>query len=264
MALFTDQLGRTIELPHTPQRIISLVPSQTELLYHLGLEEEVVGITKFCVHPEHWFRTRARIGSTKQIRKDLVRALRPDCIIANKEENVREQVEELAMDYPVWVSDIHTLDDALDMMRCIGELTGRPAEALSLTKRIEQGFNALHSSLAGHLPFRTAYLIWKSPFMTVGHDTFIHDMLRRCGLYNVFGHSTRYPEISLEELQSAHCDLLLLSSEPYPFSQKHIDELRPLLPQTRVLPADGEMFSWYGSRLLQAPEYFSGLLEKLK
>lgn len=260
MPTFTDQLNRSINLPDTPRRIISLVPSQTELLAALGLEDTVVGITKFCVHPESWFRSKTRIGGTKQVHADRVHALQPDLIIANKEENVREQVEELAKDYPVWVSDVNTLEDALHMIRAIGDITDKASGAAGLAQTIESRFSQLNSLSPA---VRTAYLIWKDPYMTIGHDTFIHHLLTRCGLTNVFADQTRYPAISIEALQEAECQLLLLSSEPYPFKQQHIDELRRHLPHTRILLADGEMFSWYGSRLLEAPAYFNSLLGSL-
>jgi len=260
MFTFTDQLNRSISLPGTPRRIVSLVPSQTELLAALGLDDTVVGITKFCVHPDGWFRSKTRIGGTKQVHLDRVHGLQPDLIIANKEENVQEQVEELARHYPVWVSDVNNLDDALDMIRAIGAITDTSAQAGALVQTIERDF----SQLAGLSPaLRTAYLIWKDPYMTVGYDTFIHHLLGRCGLQNVFGHQTRYPAINIEALQAAGCQLLLLSSEPYPFKQQHIDELQGYLPHTRIMLVDGEMFSWYGSRLLEAPAYFNSLIRSL-
>lgn len=260
MHSFTDQLNRTVHLPGIPQRIVSLVPSQTELLAALGLNDAVVGITKFCVHPDTWFRSKTRIGGTKKVHMDRVHALQPDLIIANKEENVQEQVEELARHYPVWVSDVNNLDDALAMIRAIGELTQTNDKAGAIAQTIGADF----SQLAGLSPgLRTAYLIWKDPYMTVGHDTFIHHLLGRCGLQNVFGNQTRYPAIGIEALQAAGCQLLLLSSEPYPFKQQHIDELQGYLPHTRIMLVDGEMFSWYGSRLLEAPAYFNTLFSTL-
>lgn len=259
MPLFTDQTGREIILTFPPQRIISLVPSQTELLYDLGLEQQVVGITKFCVHPDQWFRTKTRIGGTKNIKPALIRQLQPDLIIANKEENVKAQVEELAIDYPVWVSDIHDLDTSLSMIRQVGALTGQTVSGNSLAALIEARFNQLQSQLPHHQTIPAAYLIWKEPWMTIGADTFIHDMLRRCNLTNVFGHTKRYPEISMAELQSSGCQLLLLSSEPYPFKEKHVQELQAALPHTKIILVDGEYFSWYGSRLQWAPEYFRKL-----
>ncbi|WEK35291.1 MAG: helical backbone metal receptor [Candidatus Pseudobacter hemicellulosilyticus] len=265
MPLFTDQTGRCIDMPDRPGRIISLVPSQTELLYHLGLDHRVAGITKFCIHPTEWFRSKPRVGGTKTLHLDRIAALQPDCILANKEENVQEQVETLARQYPVWTSDIHTLEDALSMIRSIGRLTGALPEADALAADIEEGFARwqIQCSALYQQPIPTAYLIWKDPWMTVGQDTFIHDLLQRCGLYNVFGHLPRYPAISIEQLQAAQPALLLLSSEPYPFKEKHLAALQTLLPHTSIRLADGEAFSWYGSRLLHSPAYFRELLGDL-
>jgi ABC-type Fe3+-hydroxamate transport system substrate-binding protein len=260
MPSFTDQLNRTITLPGVPQRIVSLVPSQTELLAHLGLDNEVVGITKFCVHPEAWFRSKKRIGGTKNVHIDWVHDLQPDLILANKEENMQDQVEELARHYPVWVSDVNTLEDALAMIQSVGELTDTTAKAAATIHAIEAAFASFTSGPS----VKTAYLIWRDPYMTIGNDTFIHYLLQRCGLVNVFAHKTRYPVISVDDLREADCELLLLSSEPYPFKQPHIDELQEYLPATRIMLADGEMFSWYGSRLLEAPGYFKELLNSIQ
>ncbi|WP_276484611.1 helical backbone metal receptor [Paraflavitalea pollutisoli] len=261
MPTYTDQLQRSISLPSSPQRIISLVPSQTELLFSLGLETEVVGITKFCVHPDSWFRHKRRVGGTKTVKPELVAALQPDLIIANKEENVREQVEALAHQYPVWISDVNTLADSQAMIRALGMITDRATLAVDLALQIETGFASL---IPLSKPLRTAYLIWRDPYMTVGHDTFVHDMLTHCGLLNVFGNQARYPATSVEALQAADCQLLLLSSEPYPFKEQHIAELQAYLPHTRILLVDGEYFSWYGSRLLGAPAYFQSLLQQVQ
>lgn len=260
MPFFTDQLNRTIEMASPPQRIVSLVPSQTELLYHLGLEEEVIGITKFCVHPQKWFRQKQRVGGTKNVDLEKVAALQPDLVIANKEENVKAQIEELAKNFPVWVSDVNTPQDAYAMMQSIGEITGRKNTAESLVHQIRDNFSQLQTP---DKKLQTAYLIWKDPYMTVGGDTFIHQMLEAAGMTNLFADRLRYPAITLDELQAVNCQLLLLSSEPYPFQQKHVDELQQQLPSTTVLPVDGELFSWYGSRLLQAPAYFQQLQQKI-
>jgi ABC-type Fe3+-hydroxamate transport system substrate-binding protein len=260
MPVFTDQTGVSITLEKTPSRIISLVPSQTELLYDLGLDKEVAGITKFCVHPQEWFRNKARVGGTKQVKMDIIHSLQPDLIIANKEENVKEQVEELARQYPVWTSDIQNLEEALEMIKQIGIITDKETKANNIIAQIKNNFSQLTIPQS---KLRTAYLIWQKPYMTVGSDTFIHAMLQSAGFENIFKHQTRYPEITIEELHTANCELLLLSSEPFPFKQKHIDELQPLLPHTKILLADGEIFSWYGSRLLQAPSYFHQLYSML-
>src|SRR5438105_265149 len=124
MAVFTDQLGNQLHIDQHPRRIVSLVPSQTELLFDLGLQEEVIGITKFCVHPYHWHQTKTRVGGTKDIKLEVIDQLKPDLVIANKEENTREQITSLQSLYPVWISDVNTLQDALEMIRSIGEITG--------------------------------------------------------------------------------------------------------------------------------------------
>lgn len=259
--LFTDQCGRNIEFTSTPRRIVSLVPSQTELLYDLGLRDEVCGITKFCIHPEEWFRKKNRVGGTKDVKTALIDELQPDLIIANKEENVKEQIDGLSEKWPIWVSDVITLEQALDMIGQIGKITNRTNEAAQLEQQIKEAFQGFVPPV--YTP-RTAYLIWKEPYMTVGGDTFIHDMMGKCGLENVFGNRSRYPETSPEELRDAGCEVVLLSSEPYPFREKHILELQAQLPDTKILLADGELFSWYGSRLLKAPSYFQKLQEMIK
>lgn len=262
MQQFTDQLGRIIELNKQPKRIVSLVPSQTELLYDLGLENEVVGITKFCVHPEKWFRTKMRVGGTKQLHINKIKELQPDLIIANKEENVQEQVEELAKNFAVWTSDLNDLKSALVMIASIGELTGKQQKAKEIFDAIGKRFTSLKLETKNP-KFRTCYLIWKEPYMSVGGDTFINDMLKHAGFENIFSNKTRYPEVTISELNTENCELLLLSSEPFPFKQKHIDELQSLLPDTKIILVDGEMFSWYGSRLLQAPSYFQHLRQQI-
>lgn len=253
----TDQTGRSVTLEHAPQRIVSLVPSQTELLYALGLDEEVCGITRFCVHPQEWFSTKTRVGGTKDFKPELIRSLKPDLIIANKEENDRQRLEDLMQDIPVWVSDVHDLDSALSMIGEAGRLCGREAAAQVLRAEINLQFEELAAlaSSGRHTGRRCVYYIWKDPWMCAGSDTFIADMLRRCGL-EVWPDATRYPELRPESLKSDPPDLLLLSSEPYPFKQDHLEELRRILPETRILLVDGEYFSWYGARLKHAVPYF--------
>lgn len=261
MRSLTDQMHRTVQVPEHPQRIISLVPSQTELLYDLGLGERVVGITKFCVHPETWFKTKHRVGGTKGVDFDKVRALKPDLIIGNKEENERKDIQELEKEFPVWMSDVRDLPGAFDMIRCVGELTGTSDKAETIRKGIEEAFAQQHSI---DPRLTVAYIIWRDPLMVAGHGTFVNDMLKRCGLVNVFDEGdARYPEITAQELAEADPDIILLSSEPYPFKEKHFAEFNMISPGTPVHLVDGEMFSWYGSHLLKAPAYFNGLLARM-
>lgn len=255
----TDQLKRTIKYSFPPRRIVSLVPSQTELLYTLGLEEEVVGITKFCIHPKVWLKQKTIIGGTKQFHHERIHQLQPDLIIANKEENSKEDIEKLSSQYPVWLSDIYTLKDALHMIKSVGSLTDREETGLKLAEDIATAFTQLPS----FKPLRAAYLIWRKPYMAVASNTFINEMLLNAGFINVFQRLERYPEIRLETLAAQAPDVLLLSSEPYPFNSSHFEEFQDACPNTIIKIVDGELFSWYGSRLLKTPEYIYQLRKSL-
>jgi ABC-type Fe3+-hydroxamate transport system substrate-binding protein len=260
MLSVTDQIGNVVTLKNTPQRIVSVVPSQTELLYHLGLANGIAGITRFCIHPANQVKYMQKVGGTKQLDIDLIKTLNPDLIIANKEENERKQVEELMALYPTYISNPITLPGALDMIGNIGELVGAGKAAHRLSVNIRREFDRL--AYVKPLGLKAAYLIWRKPYMIAGTDTFINDMLQRSGFKNAFNQD-RYPEVTMEQLIAVRPDVVLLSSEPYPFKQKHADEFQQALPGAIIKLVDGEMFSWYGSRLLYAPEYFIGLTDSI-
>lgn len=257
MAVFYDQLNRQVDLPSIPKRIISVVPSQTELLFYLGLDAKIIGITKFCIHPTDKFKSITKVGGTKQLNIGQIKELKPDLIIANKEENEQSQIEELMHICPVWISDISNLDEALDMIAKVGALVGRKNRAEILAKDITQLFVQFTTPM---LNLRVVYFIWRKPYMVAGKQTYIDSLLQKCGLSNAFDNK-RYPEIGEAMLLAVNPDVVLLSSEPYPFAQKHIEEFKLLLPNAKVILVDGEMFSWYGSRLLQVPAYFKQLIE---
>lgn len=155
------------QLSTIPQRIVSLVPSQTELLYDLGLSEKVVGITKFCVHPTKWLQSKTIIGGTKKINLEKIKQLQPDLVIANKEENVKEEVEALAKYCNVWVTDIPDLDDALKMIADIGKLTGTQSKSVEIAETVKASFNTIQKL---SVAYKTCYLIWRNPYMTIGGD----------------------------------------------------------------------------------------------
>lgn len=250
---YTDQLNRTITLTDKPKRIISLVPSQTELLVDMQLAEHIVGVTKFCVHPEGFKDTKTIIGGTKNFRFDVIDSLEPDLIIGNKEENYKEGIEELASKYPVWVSDIYTIEDALDMMTRLGEITDREVEAARITKWVSWGFRRdfVYKGTA-------VYLIWQDPLTVAGKNTFIDHLMEKAGFTNIIDQE-RYPSYSIEQLQELKPENVLLSSEPFPYKEKHLEEYKRLFPYSDVKLVDGEIFSWYGSRLIKAPDYFEKL-----
>lgn len=252
---FFDQLGNTVSFYFPPKRIISLVPSQTELLADLGLQQEVVGITKFCVHPTEWVKSKTIIGGTKNFYFEVIDRINPDLIIGNKEENYQEGIKKLKEKYPVWMSDIVTVQDALSMISSVGELTDRQLSAHQIRKDILKAF----SHLKRYSDQSVLYLIWRKPWMAAGSGTFIHTLLNTIGLKNAAEETPRYPELTSDEIQNLKPDYIFLSTEPYPFQEKHIGELHTISPASKIIVVDGEMFSWYGSRLINAPEYFNRL-----
>ncbi|GIU70031.1 MAG: iron ABC transporter [Candidatus Woesearchaeota archaeon] len=260
---FTDQNGNIIKLFEIPKKIISVVPSQTELLFDLGLNDEVIGITKFCIHPEKWFREKERIGGTKKLNIEKIKALNPDLIIANKEENIKEDIEELQKYFPVWISDIYSLDDALNMIEAIGKITDASPKAKEIINLIKQEFSRFEKSIVEQKTLKTAYFIWYNPIMAAGNNTFIHSMLELCKFDNVFKNMERYPEITEEQLKIANPELILLSSEPFPFKEKHVAYFKSICPNAIVKLVDGEMFSWYGSRLTYSANYFKQLRNEI-
>lgn len=241
-----------------PQRIISLVPSLTELLVDLGLGNRLVGRTKFCIHPPH-LRNVIHVGGTKNFNFDRIEHLQPDLIICNKEENYEAGVELLANKYPVLLSDIYTLEDALEAILQIGEVTGTEVRAYEIVKQIRSGFDTILVDCQTQRP-SCAYVIWKEPLMVAGSNTFINEMLRLAGFDNAFAHLQRYPTITIDQLNETRPDYVLLSSEPWPFQESDLASYAPL----KAILVDGEMFSWYGSRLKLAPDYFKQLLVRLR
>lgn len=261
MPLYIDQMNREVMIPETPQRIVSLVPSQTELLADLGLGDRVVGITKFCIHPSEWFRSKTRVGGTKQYHYNIIDALQPDLIIGNKEENEQGGIEYLSERYPVWISDINGLGDAVKMIEQIGNITKTADKATSIIASIQKEFQICSRIFQEE---SVAYFIWNDPMMVAGSSTFIDEMLQQIGLKNCFSLQERYPAITEQQLIEANPDFIFLSSEPYPFKEKHLAYFKSMLPNAKVMLVDGEYFSWYGSRLVNAPAYFLSLFEQLR
>ncbi|HSI69246.1 MAG TPA: helical backbone metal receptor, partial [Gillisia sp.] len=254
---------REIHLKENLRRIVSLVPSQTELLCDLGLEDDLVGVTKFCVHPTHIRKTSEVVGGTKEVHFDKIRELRPDIILCNKEENTEEMVAKLEEIAPVHVSDIATFEDSLELISQYGKMFGVEHLTFRLIENLKNAKNSFNASLKTETKLRVAYFIWREPWMLAGHDTFINTLLEINGWENVIkDKGDRYPAIDLQSLESLKPDLILLSSEPFPFKEKHKEEISKYF-QGRIELVDGEYFSWYGSRLLHAFDYFRKFQIKL-
>ena len=252
-----DQLHTVFEFLQTPKRIVSLVPSQTELLIDLGLKKQVVGITKFCTHPTSLKDEKTIVGGTKTIHLDKIRALQPDIIICNKEENTREIVASCKTIAPVWVSDIYTMDDALEMISLLGILFKKDDKAFQIVTNIRNQYTLFTEFMAQKKLRKVAYLIWQKPYMVAGDHTFINDVLKINKYENIVKTpASRYPEVDIDSLKKA--DLVLLSSEPFPFSKKHVKVLENITKK-QVMLVDGAYFSWYGSRLQDAFSYFKTL-----
>ncbi|HEX8427239.1 helical backbone metal receptor [Hymenobacter sp.] len=249
----TDQMNRRVVVSFPPQRIVSLVPSQTEMLFDLGVGERVVGVTKFCFHPAEARTSATVVGGTKNFNFEKIEALKPDLILGNKEENYQDGIEQLAEKYPVWLSDISTLAEALDMIRKVGFIVGCKDRADALATEIAASFAAVAAATA-LVP--AAYFIWRKPYMVAASGTFINDLLGRAGYSNVFSHLGRYPVVTAEQLAAAAPQQILLSSEPYPFGEKHVAEFQAICPSAKIRIVDGELFSWYGSRLRHSAAYF--------
>ena len=247
-----DQTGKKLSFAHPPRRIISLVPSLTEMFCDIGLGQLLIGRTRFCIHPKPYITSIPKIGGTKTPSIEEIIRLQPDLIIANKEENRMEDINLLSQ-YPVYVSDISTMDDVITILKDLSLLYPE-SKALQLGSEIKHAVPERKN-----IKFKTVYLIWKDPWMTVGNDSFIHHMMEAFGFENVFSHKTRYPVITIKEIYTLKPEIIMLSSEPYPFKQKHFEELENQIPDSKIILVNGEMFSWYGSRILKASAYLEAL-----
>ena len=246
-----DQLGRRVEIPFPPQRIISLVPSQTELLFDLGLANRMVGRTKFCVHPESEVKKVQVVGGTKNLRLATIKKLKPDLIVGNKEENDKESIAALQAFFPVWMTDVVTIKDAIATVISFGELTGAVDKSATLASQISDALGTVKGNFSG----KVVYLIWRKPWMAAGGQTFINVMLDWLGFENVV-RQNRYPEYNHSEMRDLQPQHVFLSSEPFPFNEEHVNELQLVFPASQFHSVNGEMFSWYGSRLIKAAAYF--------
>ncbi len=256
--IYHDQLGREVDIPESPKKIVSLVPSITELLFDLGLENHVVGRTKFCIHPGEKVTKVPTIGGVMGFNYHRIEEIDPDLVLGSKEENGEQEIYELAKLLPVWVSDVNNLNDALEMISSIGTICGVESRAEELIQKIKEAFETLHQIPEDVVS--AAYLVWRNPLYTVGKGTFTNDMLRRAGIKNVFADKEKsYPVVNEKEIRDRKPDYIFLPSEPYPFKKKDLDEFREKFPGSEIRQVDGEYFSWYGSHLLKAPSYFKQL-----
>lgn len=240
--VFVDQIHRKLELEGLPQRIVSLVPSQSEYLFALGMGERVVGITKFCVHPKSWFENKVKVGGTKNVDIEKVLKLNSDFIIANKEENRLEDIDFLSARVPTYVSDVNGVEEAYQMMSDIGRILGCEPEAQHWIGKWTSYFQS--KKFEGGKK-RVVYVIWKDPIMLVGKGTYIDSYLEAIGYENAVS-EPRYPR--LDECELREVEEVLLSSEPFPFKNTDFSYFQTFFPNAKIRLVDGEQFSWYGAR----------------
>ena len=264
--ILVDQIGISHTFENTPKRIVSLVPSQTELLVDLGLEDSIVGITKFCVHPIQLKSIKTIVGGTKNIKFDIIKELQPDIIICNKEENTKEIVDELSAICPVWVTDIYTVEDNNQMIRDFGEIFNKRTDAQKWIDKINFAYQDFQNFIQNKPIKKAAYFIWANPYMVAGNSTFINEMLKLNHFQNIYeSKEGRYPEVELKKIRlEGDPDYVFLSSEPFPFKDEHAFEIGRFTHHAIAVFVDGEMFSWYGSRLVKAFQYFKDLHNRIK
>jgi ABC-type Fe3+-hydroxamate transport system substrate-binding protein len=252
-----DQIGREVKLGNKPKRIVSLVPSITYTLASFEMENEVKGISLFCKYPSHWKKEKTIIGGPKNIKIDRIKKLNPDLILASKEENNKKDIELLSQYFPVYVSDVKDYKSNLDFLDDMGTLLKKDEMAnlfIHNIKNLHQKIQKLNNKRKS-----AVYLIWKDPYMSVGGDTFINEMMKEAGFDNVYSNTNRYPTITIKDIKEKNPEILLLSSEPYPFKQNHKDEWEKILPDTKVKLVKGELFTWFGTYPLIAYKYFINL-----
>ncbi len=261
---FTDQINHTFELSKKPVRIVSLVPSQTELLVDLGLEDNIVGVTKYCVHPFYIKQTKTIVGGTKNVKETTIQELKPDIILCNKEENTPEVVALCRNIAPVHTSDIFTIDDSLALIHQYGELFSKRTEAAKIIHKINFKLADFKQFIKGVTPKKVAYFIWRNPWMVAGNNTFINHLLALNNFKNIYKNKDRYPEVAIKKIRlEGDPDIVFLSSEPYPFKEEHAFELGRFTHHAKTVFVDGEMFSWYGSHLTKAFDYFKAIHSKV-
>lgn len=262
---FIDDLGNILSFQHKRTKIVSLVPSITETLYHLDVEKYVVGITKFCVHPPHFKHTKEIVGGTKKVNIEKIKALEPDIVFCNKEENTPEIVAQLREFTQVYVTEIKTIDDSKRMIENLGRILNRRNQADLLNRKIDLKLLNFKEFIKDAAPKKVAYFIWYNPWMVAGDQTYINHLLELNNYENIYTKEQGYPEINPKRIRhEGDPEVLFFSSEPFPFKDEHAFEISEYTNRSGAVFVDGEMFSWFGARLLKAFDYFKTVRERLE
>ena len=242
-----DLLGRSFDFATPPNRVVSLVPSLTETLFDLGAGDAVAGITDFCIFPEGI--ERPRVGGTKTPRIDEIRALAPDLVYMNLEENLERHAKQIESFAPVFVTEPKTVDDVVELITTLGVIHDRRERASELTKALTRERVAVN-------PFTFAVPIWKKPWMWCGGDTYVSNLVESIGGRNVLRDRERYPSMSLDEVLALRPDIVFLPDEPYLFTSADAAEIRG----PRVIgPFPGHLFTWHGTRTILGLRFLQSL-----
>jgi ABC-type Fe3+-hydroxamate transport system substrate-binding protein len=266
----TDELGFRVELPRAPTRIVSLVPSWTETLFALDRGQEVVGVTRYCVAPAAAL-SKPKVGGTKNPDLNAIIGLRPDLIIANAEENRREDIEKLrTAGMVVFTTYPRKISAAVESIIKLGAALGCETAAAGMAREIVLAVSEIETQVGvwAKLRFRVFCPIWKNPWMSFNADTYAHDVLRMLGYNNVFAAiGERYPRTTIEQALARRPDFVLLPNEPYEFRAKDVEELKPLLPPAlsrRVVLIDGRDLHWYGAHMVTGLRSLNALLARVR
>lgn len=249
---YQDHLGHKIQIKHF-RRIVSLVPSQTELLIDLGIANRLVGITNYCIHPEKGIERFTKIGGTKTPNIKKILSMKPDLILANKEENSKNHIEYFKNNgITVWVSDVMTYQDNEVLIRDFGILFNCKKKANNLANKIRKAWTTLHTNKKE----TCLYFIWRKPYMLAGQECFINSCLEKSGFINLIK-TSRYPSQTIDQLKAFKPKYVFLATEPYLFKEKHKDEFQSIFPDSKIMVVNGELFSWFGSRQQYLPDYLN-------
>jgi ABC-type Fe3+-hydroxamate transport system substrate-binding protein len=250
-----DDLGDEVVLTEIPRRIVSLVPSMTETVIDLGAADRLVGITRYCVHPAEVVARIPRVGGTKGFSFEKIASMKPDLVLANKEENRKHHVERLRKTYRVFVSHPRTVEEAVGMVRSIGALTGRSVEASEFAASCDRVLASLEPSVV-EPSLRTLCMIWREPWMAAGADTYMNALLARVGFDNVFAPADgHYPKTTLAEIVERKPDVIILPDEPYAFGAENKEHMERYVKDhggaARAVLFDGSLLTWFGTRTLK-------------
>jgi ABC-type Fe3+-hydroxamate transport system substrate-binding protein len=263
-----DAWGRSLTVTERPERIVSLVPSLTEALFAFGLEQEIVGVTRFCVEPRRGVADKTKVGGTKALDVAKIKALEPDLVIASAEENGPEDVTQL-IDHgcPVFVTLATSVESAIDLLRQLATITGTTAAARPIIQEAKEALAFAVAAGASGERVRVFCPIWRNPYMTCGRATYVDDVITVCGGRNVFGErQERYPQLELGEMAALDPQVILLPSEPYRFTKRHKADFRAFADVTAVKNGhifliDGRMLTWYGPRIARSLSEVKRLLD---